>query len=301
MSTTQTLLANPATLPTVPKVVQQLIQSLGREDVAIGELVGQLGADPVLSAKTLRLANSAYFRVSRRIGTLDDALRLLGFSMVRNLVVGCGVSGAFKSVPGLDLPQFWRFSLHTAVGARWLAQQCREDDALAFSAGLMHALGQLVLQSGQADADPALVAELNARVHPLAAHRAAEESALLGFHHGEVSRELALYWKFPHELAEPLAAVPDPTAVDLHGPWAGNGRRMSALLHIAAWHARRALFRPGLAQVQQSLPQSAADLLGLTLRCAADSATVAIVTSAGAEHALPDLDTLTQGLDTMFG
>jgi len=95
----QSLFARPASLPVVPKVAQQLIRGLGRGDVSINEIAGQLVADPVLSAKTLRLANSAYFRSSRSFDTVDDALFMLGFNMVRNLVMGCSVIGAFKSAP----------------------------------------------------------------------------------------------------------------------------------------------------------------------------------------------------------
>jgi c-di-GMP-related signal transduction protein len=107
----EALFAVPANLPTIPKVVQQLIQSFSRDDVSVDDIASKLAADPVLSAKTLRLANSAYFHASRSISTVDDALRMLGFVMVRNLVVGCGMTGAFKAVQGMDLPQFWRYSL----------------------------------------------------------------------------------------------------------------------------------------------------------------------------------------------
>ncbi len=110
----QTLFAEPAALPTVPKVVQQLIQSFEREDVSVDEIAEQITSDPVISAKTLRLANSAYFHMSRQISTVPDSLRMLGFVMVRNLVLGLGVVGAFKHVKGLDLSQFWRHSLNTA-------------------------------------------------------------------------------------------------------------------------------------------------------------------------------------------
>ena len=86
----QTLLDQPGKLPTVPKVTQKLIESFSDEDVSIDEIARQIAADPALTAKLLRLANSAYFHVSRTIGTVDDALRMLGFVMVRNLVLEIG-------------------------------------------------------------------------------------------------------------------------------------------------------------------------------------------------------------------
>ncbi|MFX5494099.1 HDOD domain-containing protein, partial [Acinetobacter baumannii] len=71
--------------------------------------------------KLLRLANSAFFHASRTIGTVDDALRMRGVIMVRNLVLGNGMVAAFKSTRGMELPQFWRHTLYTAVAARWLS------------------------------------------------------------------------------------------------------------------------------------------------------------------------------------
>ena len=91
------LFAIPAALPTVPKVVQQLIQSFGRDDVSVDEIASKLAADPVLSAKTLRLANSAYFHVSRQISTVDDALR----STALLLMCAPITQSRSRGVPGL--------------------------------------------------------------------------------------------------------------------------------------------------------------------------------------------------------
>ena len=72
----KSLLDQPNKLPTIPKVTQQLIESFSSDDVSLNDIARQLSADPALSAKLLRLANSAYFHVSRTVGTVDDALDL---------------------------------------------------------------------------------------------------------------------------------------------------------------------------------------------------------------------------------
>ena len=143
----KTLIDQPGKLPTVPKVTQKLIESFSDEDVSIDEIARQLAADPALTAKLLRLANSAYFHVSRTIGTVDDALRMLGFVMVRNLVLGNGMVAAFRNTPGLDMKQFWRYNLYTACAARWLARQGKGNGDLAFTLGLMHGIGQLQMHA----------------------------------------------------------------------------------------------------------------------------------------------------------
>ncbi|WP_299103609.1 HDOD domain-containing protein [uncultured Variovorax sp.] len=74
------LLQQGRALPSIPKVVQELIQGLSKDDVLTGEIARQLATDQVLSAKVLRLANSAYYNVSRTVGTVDEALKLLGWT-----------------------------------------------------------------------------------------------------------------------------------------------------------------------------------------------------------------------------
>ena len=282
------LFAIPAALPTVPKVVQQLIQSFGRDDVSVDEIASKLAADPVLSAKTLRLANSAYFHVSRQISTVDDALRMLGFVMVRNLVVGCGMTGAFKAVPGMDMQQFWRYSLNTACAARWLAQASGHNADLAFTVGLMHGLGQLLMHV----AAPAAMKPLDKACHPLAGERARLELAELGYHHGMVSTEMALRWKFPPEVAAPLKDVPQPEGASPADP-------MAAIIHVAAWRARVEALAMNAEDVRESFPAKAVDKLGLPIVWLPEPGTL------GGNHPaltppMSPLAELSRGLDAML-
>src|SRR5262252_9130995 len=120
------LLAQPQHLPAIPALVQSLIDSFGREDVSLTAIGRLITTDPGLSARLLRLANSAYFRSTRAIGNVDDALKFLGVKMARNLVIGSGLAAACKPVPGMAIEQFWRYSLATAGVARWLARPARQ-------------------------------------------------------------------------------------------------------------------------------------------------------------------------------
>ena len=278
----------PQALPSIPKVTQALILSFGREDVAIDDIARQLSADPVLSAKTLRLANSAYFHVSRQIASIDDAIRMLGFVMMRNLVIGCGVAGAFKAVPGLDLNQFWRHSLHTAGAARWLAQVVERNSDLAFTVGLMHGMGQLVMHA----AAPSAMQPLDAACHPLAQERAAMEQSRLGYHHGAVGAELATRWKFPKAVSAALNTVADPDHAE-------EASEVGILVHIAAWRSRVALFQLDTAQAQSSCPAALGRSIGLPVCWQPESATLDFDGTTG-WPAMPPLDELTLGLEAML-
>jgi len=278
----------PMALPMVPKVIQQLIQSFRREDSSVHEVAAQLASDPVIGAKTLRLANSACFHFSRKIGTVDEALQLLGFVMVRNLVLGFATARAFKAVPGMDMPRFWRHSLYTACGARWLARQGGGDDDadLAFTVGLLHGLGQLVMHAAM----PEKMRVMDRACHPLDGQRAALELQDLGYHHGAVSAELARRWNFPAEVCEPLSQWPAPLATDPAG-------RLAAIVHIASWRARAAAFDWTAEQAQASCPTAVGAAIGLPLRWLADETTLAVGAS---ESAMPPLADLTEGLEAMF-
>jgi HD-like signal output (HDOD) protein len=194
----------------------------------------------------MRLANSAYFHVSRRIGSVDDALRMLGFVMVRNLVLAAGLGQAFKNVKGLDLRQFWRHSLCTAGGARWLAGQTEVNADLAFMTGLLQGLGHLVLRAGDATA----LAALDRECAPLNPLRADCERRVLGFHHGQVAAELARRWNFPAVITNALAALPEPGK---------DGDELPlGIVRAAVWNAGRECLPATAAAV--SLPQLPAPL-----------------------------------------
>lgn len=277
----QALFARPATLPTVPKVVQQLIQSFSRDDVGLNVIAEQLAADPVLSAKTLRLANSAYFHVSRQIESIDDALRMLGLVMVRNLVLSVGMGHAFRNVKGIELPLFWRHSLYTAGGARWLTGLVDGNVDLAHTTGLIQGLGHLVMRGLDARA----LQSLDRACPPLHPLRAAAERKQLGFHHGQVAAEMARRWQFPAVMVQALRSVHDPDRPD-------DGV-LVATVRGAVWNASREC---GLADAAQpdTLPPPPA---GLRYLWTEGAASLQVSDTGGAVHDAPVGPELTGGLD----
>jgi HD-like signal output (HDOD) protein len=246
--TLEALLQNPNALPTAPKVVDELISSFENPDVAVEEIATKLSLDPVLSAKLLRLANSAYYHVSRRIGNVEDAVRMLGFVTVRTLVISSGLVGGFKTVPGMDLKRFWRYSLHTAVAAKWLAKKVGVNTDLAFTIGMMHGIGQLVMHAGIA----AEAQELDKTVGPYDAGRMDAEMAAFGYNYSEVGAELAVRWKFPDIFPETIRDFPAPAS------------RMASVLHLASWCAQAEELKLSAQQRDDSLPLAVAVGLGLS-------------------------------------
>ncbi|OIN92119.1 MAG: histidine kinase [Comamonadaceae bacterium CG1_02_60_18] len=223
----QSLVDQPGKLPTIAKVGQRLMASFSSNDVSIGEIATQLSADTALSAKLLRLANSAYFHVSHTVGTVESALHMLGFVMVRNLVLGSSMAGAYKSIVGMDLRQFWRYNLYTACSARWLAQRADFNADLVFTLGLMHGIGQLQMHT----VIPQAVAPLDKQMGVLDVSRTQLELDTLGFHYGQVSAELAQLWNFPPTLVAAMRHIAKPLA-------APEFSEAAAWVHMGTWRAR---------------------------------------------------------------
>jgi HD-like signal output (HDOD) protein len=273
-------------LPTIPRIVQQLIESFSSDDVSIDEIANQLAADPVLTGKLLRLANSAYFHVSRTIGSVDDALRMLGFVMVRNLVLGNGMVTAFRQTPGMDLKQFWRYNLYTACAARWLAASNEANADQVFTIGLMHGIGQLQMHA----AIPAAMVPIDKRMSVLAAGRAELEKQVLGFHHGDVAAGLAKIWNFPQPIIVALREMPQPlSAAEFSEP--------AAWVHLGAWRARGAVLAMTDEQMAASYPIDVASRLGIT------PGWLPALDTGSPHHktkVMPPMTALTEGLDAMI-
>lgn len=280
----QSLIDQPNKLPTIPKVVQQLIASFNSDNISATEIARLIAGDPALSAKLLRLANSAYFHVSRTVGTVDDALRMLGFVMVRNLVLGNGMVAAFAHTRGMDLPQFWRYNLYTACTARWLAQRGGDNGDAVFTLGMMHGIGQLQMHAVAADE----MAPLDRQCHPLDADRATLEKEHLGFHFADVSAALAGLWNFPEPLCDALRDIPSPL-----GQTAFN--QAAAWVHLGAWRARVEVLDMDAAAIAASYPGN------IGKRLHVDPAwMLSAQGDADAHGAMPPLKELTAGLDAIL-
>ena len=218
----------------------------------MGEITRRISADQVLSARLLRLANSAYYHVSRTVATVDDAITMLGFINVRTLVIGAGLTGGFKALPGMDLKQFWRHSLHTAVAAKHLSRALELNAELGFTVGLMHAIGQLVMHAGM----PQDMLQVDRTVNTMDPRRVARERQSFGYSYVEVGAELSRRWKFPQEFSAAIAASGEPLECNPFDP-------VGAVVHIAAWRSRAEENHLNAEEIEVSWPAEVGARVGL--------------------------------------
>ena len=227
MKTLKELLASNAALPSIPKVIALLLNELARPEPDLRKITQLINTDPALTLRLLRLANSAQFQLSSKISSVSEALAMLGLDQVHTLTTAAAVVGAFRAIPGMDMNHFWRYSLNVAKLSRTLAGMVRQNQATAFTAGLIHATGELVMHL-------ILTQEmqvLDRRVPPLALKRDAVEQSLMGYCYAEVGAGFARNWRFPQTIVDALAHQCAPFENEAYEPMAG-------VLHLASWRAR---------------------------------------------------------------
>lgn len=181
-------------LPSLPVIVMELLNSIDAEEVDIAVLARKVAQDQALTAKTLRLANSALYGLQVRITTIQQAITYLGFQTARNLITAAALTGCFAEnrCAGFSHPSFWRHSIATAICARVLARHLRFNQDYAFTAGLLHDVGRLVLVSSFPDHYARVIAWHGAHDTPwLDAER-----AVLGIDHVDAGLALAEHWNF---------------------------------------------------------------------------------------------------------
>jgi len=192
-----------AALPALPQAVLAAIRVLQRDDSSTGECADALGRDPALAAQLLRLANAAAYGRAGRIGHLHDAIALLGRRTVGSVLMAAAVSAQFSGArcPGFDRARFARESFACGIAAQTLAIELGADGGLAFTAGLLHDIGRLVLVG----ALPAAMGQAMAwaRLHDQPLHLAEQE--VLGIDHAEAGAWIAQHWNFPPALVAAMA------------------------------------------------------------------------------------------------
>ena len=208
-------------LPSISEVARALIQSLNDPDGSISEVRDLITRDPALSAKLLRLANSAQFGLPRGVSTVDAAIAMVGMNQLRSLALGACLSGAFPNTPGLDKGVFWRTSMACAGYAQWLAEPLRIDGQVAWLTGMMLRLGELLI----AQAEPRTLQEIE-KLPCIPGVRWQREKRLVGFTEGQITAELARRWNFPMQMVQALQRSADPLAEQAFS-------RLGAVLHLA--------------------------------------------------------------------
>jgi putative nucleotidyltransferase with HDIG domain len=209
-------------VPPFPPVAAKLLSLLASEDVKLAEVAELISSDATFTARLLQRVNSAEFGLATTVGSVQQAVALLGIQLTRNLIVAQATAGYAAGALGVDeLRRCWRHTVATAVLADEIAQACGQFTQIAFTAGIMHDIGRLgLLVAYPKDYE---------RVIRDAAERCVDlldfEHEEFGLDHAEAGRMLAERWGLPAEMAE--------IAGRHHDPCEGAELSLLRVVHVA--------------------------------------------------------------------
>lgn len=207
------VIRNVRDLPSLPMVVMEVLHSFEQPDVNVGELADKVARDQALAAKTMRLANSSFYGLQRKVTTIQQAITILGFDSIRTLIAAAAVTDVFagKTQAGFDSKAFWRHSIGTALCAKMIARHLKLNQDYAFVSGLLHDIGKLVLVTRfPVEYAEAMRYRATEDCYPIDAER-----AVLGVDHAAAGKALAEYWKFPPAMQTTIANHHAPDASDM--------------------------------------------------------------------------------------
>jgi putative nucleotidyltransferase with HDIG domain len=224
-------------LPTLPQVMEQILETIDDEKSSTGDLTSILECDQAISAQVLRLANSAYYGLPSRVDTIRRAVVLMGFDTVRLLTLATSVIHSFskKNQKTLDPSDFWMHSFGTAKAAELMVQRYPRLGLTAgacFTGGLLHDIGKYILALAEKDTYNTVYEEAQASSRLI---RDVEREHF-NTDHAEVGGWVSENWRFPPAI---IAMIRDfYKTTDSSGAYVGERR----VAHLADRVARLAGF-----------------------------------------------------------
>ena len=256
--------------PGMPVTAAKLLPLLDNTESTASDIESILKYDPGLTANILKLTNSAYFGIPARVSSVKQAIILLGWKRLLQVVMTICMSPLMKkTIPGYDLPRegLWRHSIAVSVAAEILVKALKIPDAdEVFTAALLHDVGKLIL-GGFVKED---LEQIETMVMKGISFDVAE-SMVLGTNHAEIGGQILQKWSFPAGLVNAVQWHHDPEACE-------KSCTLSDIVHVANTLG----LMTGFGKVEEALGIEpfgpVADRLGLK---AGDLETIARQTSSG--------------------
>ncbi len=235
-------------LPSAPKVLPRLKRLLLDPNSSLGDVVALVRLDAPIAAHVLQISNSAYFNKGLRCADVEEAVNRVGYDLVYELVsyaVASQVLVRPLEVYGLEADAIWQQSVACALAAEHLTRFTGDDPSLAYTLGLLHRIGMVVVNEWTLRQRRAL--RLTDRGFPV--EFTADERGAFGFDQAEIGAALLQAWDFDAEAAGALGA-------QYARAGTGSAARLGALLQTARW-IREAVCRAGPAPEEPGREQLA--------------------------------------------
>jgi two-component system, cell cycle response regulator len=196
-------------LPTLPTVASKLISLTSKEDTTLSDIADLVSQDISLSAKILKVSNSAFYSFPQQIGSIQQAVSILGTNAVRSLVLSFSflTIRVGKTESHFNFEKFWVKSLATAVASRLILEKVNDANTEEiFISGLLQNLGELIFARTFPEEYDKILATVQEEQHdPIGV-----EISTFGADHCYVGYEVAKHWGFPPILLLPILYHHDP-------------------------------------------------------------------------------------------
>ncbi len=212
----QSIIENTPELPSMPTAVLSVIRESGSASSSAKSVAEHIAQDQALTARILRLANSAYYGLERKVTDIEDAVIVLGMRAVRSLAMVAStytwMSKPLKAY-GLGPKELWAHSFGVGVCSEMLAKKTsKTEPETAFTAGLLHNMGKTVLNVWLHDRTAALAKAAQRAEMPFDEI----ERRMLGFDHAQVGAALAEKWNLPESITSAIRYHHLPDAAEEH-------------------------------------------------------------------------------------
>jgi len=225
--TPKSIAAETVNLVSLPRAYHRINEMLADDRYGAADIGRVIANEPALTARLLRMVNSAYFGLASRIDTVSFAISVLGTKALHELLLATSVASAFERIDSrlVDVADFWHHSIYCGITARLLSRHLKIGNAeQAFTAGLLHDVGKLALYHHAPDmARQALEAFARS---PSQTPLYQAELAVAGFTHADVGRALLESWELPRVYREAVGFHHRPGGSDTHAD-------VTALVHTA--------------------------------------------------------------------
>ena len=252
----KTIRSSGTQLPTLPVVVENILAIAKDEESSAKDLADIIVKDQAISSKLLRLANSAYYGMVSKVSSLQHASVVLGYKTIGELVTLAGSSsilGKTLDGYGCDAGSLWQHSLAVGFGAKFIANKVRPEFSQdAFTAGLLHDIGKIVLDPYVLDWKDQFEPYINKNKTFLAA-----EKDILGFDHCEIAAELCDLWKIPKALVNAINYHHYPSRLK------NSDDPLADMVHIADVAAMMTGLGAGIDGLQYAMDEQAMERLGI--------------------------------------
>ncbi len=216
MLTAEELVKNCTKLFTLPEVYLQVKKVIDNPDSTMADLSRAISIDPGMTVAVLKLVNSAFYAMPRKVETISRAVGILGMQPLHDLTLAISVTKTFSGLNQhvMSMSVYWSNSFFSGLVARELARKCfLVDSERMFVEGLLRDIGHLILYEQLPEPSEQVLRESATTGTPIHIM----EQRLLGFDFAEVGQTLIEEWQLPKNFGIAIRYQNNPSGTNDHG------------------------------------------------------------------------------------